>query len=224
MFADIELFAKNVMKTNYHNPTVYLYAHNGGNFDTKIMLEAMLKIHKDYTSIMPVQISDTSHNIFQVDIKYKFMTMSFRDRLKLIGSSLERINKDMLGGMVSKLPINFEVMKELIDKGLMKNNDISLVKSLSGMEDISGFVANNVTTPELYLAEYCKRDTIIVVKALTLLYLKLSESTGLNIPIKFFISISSVRFFIFQHKFNNYNTPIMAISPKSSTYSFIKAS
>lgn len=62
--------------TNYINSKassgvkdVYMYAHNAGNFDLKIILKSLYKAHKSQTAELPVHISDPNHDIYQISIK-----------------------------------------------------------------------------------------------------------------------------------------------------------
>ena len=52
--------------------TLYYYSHNGGKFDTKIVLQVLYEIHLENTKEMPTQISDESHIIYQLDIITKY--------------------------------------------------------------------------------------------------------------------------------------------------------
>ena len=194
--------------------TLYYYSHNGGKFDTKIVLQVLYEIHLENTKEMPTQISDESHIIYQLDIITKYGKCGFRDSLKLLPASVDSIAKNTLGlpSDQGKITINFEDMRNHIAKGTIHINPAT------GKEDYTS------STPHHIFTEYCIKDTVIIAKALQLFDKKNIEIRGVIVPIKEMITISAISMYITQRKYLNTSTPIIALSPASPVSNFIKKS
>ena len=194
--------------------TLYFYSHNGGKFDTKIVLQVLYEINLENTKDMPTQISDESHVIYQLDIMTKYGKYRFRDSLKLLPASVDSIAKNTLGlpADQGKISVDFRVMRNHIAKGTMHINPET------GKEDYSS------STPHHIFTAYCIKDTQIIAKALQLFDKKNIEIRGVIVPIKEMITISSISMYITQRKYLNTSMPIIALSPASPVSNFIKKS
>ena len=116
--------------------TLYFYAHNGGNFDTKIVLNALYNIHSKLSVEMPIQISDETHRVYQLDVITRAGSVSFRDSLKIIQGRVSRIALKTLGitGEEGKLSINFAEIARAIAAGTIECSNNKLETSLEMVE------------------------------------------------------------------------------------------
>lgn len=97
--------------------TVFFYSHNGGKFDIKVMLKYLYKLH-NAQGTLPEQISDSTHDIFQVSVVHNKVVMVFRDSIKIILGSVDGIAKSMLKD-TSKMLISHDGVKSLVLSGTL---------------------------------------------------------------------------------------------------------
>ncbi|MEI2423192.1 DNA polymerase [Arthrospira platensis SPKY2] len=214
-----------------HNINIYFYSHNGGKFDMKIMLKAIYTIHKETTLDLPIQISDPNHDIYQITIKYGKYNIIFRDSLKLLLSSADNLNNQLLNGEFPKLPINIKAMNDLVfnssSNSPFTDINIELTAKLYS-QDSKGNLTKDLhrfakyDTPISYIKDYCLNDCVIIAKSLIVISESISSSIGFPIAIKDCITISSIAIYVFMRKFNRRDTPIMSIGLGSSARSFIR--
>lgn len=136
----IDYVLANKCESILNKNTIYMYAHNGGSFDLKIMLKALYQIHKENSNEMPVHISDKNHDIYQITIKFGGFTFVFRDSMKLLLSSVANLNDGMLNGKFPKIPCNLDVFDKLVADKLMENYNPALTETLFNKDSRYGVV------------------------------------------------------------------------------------
>lgn len=207
---------------------VYIYAHNAGKFDLKVMLKALYLVHKAQREILPIHISDPNHDIYQIVIQFGGKHFCFRDSMKLLLSSVANLNERMLGGAFPKLPMNLDLLDSLVLEGRMEEKSYSLTEGL--FEKDSRIVVmtrhdhllGKYESPHAYLKDYCVIDCEIVAKALVNLAISFKNAVNYPLPIKDAITISSLAMKVFISKFNNRSEPIMSMSLTSAVSTFIR--
>lgn len=205
-------------------PSIHLFAHNAGKFDNKIILKAIYELHRDRVSFAPSHISDMHHDIFQITIQYNGFNIVFRDSMKLLLSSVDRLNSAILNNAYPKMPMDFKVLKSILtlpdyyEAFTRYNKD--LVKQLCGFHP---YYPRDYPIPRDYINAYCENDCVVVANALIKFGETIEKSVGFPVPVKECITISSMAMFVFTRKFNNISdTPLMSIGLRSAASSFIR--
>ena len=208
---------------------VYFYAHNAGKFDLKVMLKAIYKVHKSQRLELPIHISDPNHDIYQITIKYNGYNIIFRDSMKLLLSSVANLNEQMLSGKFPKIPMNLTALDSMVEKGESVMFDINRtnVHTLCSVDSRYGVLPGwekylSYESAHEYLVDYCVMDCEIVAAALIKASSAISKALGMSIGIKECITISSMAMYVFTHKFNSIDTPIMSMNLSSAATSFIR--
>ena len=223
----IDYVLANKCESILNKNTIYMYAHNGGSFDLKIMLKALYQIHKENSNEMPVHISDKNHDIYQITIKFGGFTFVFRDSMKLLLSSVANLNDGMLNGKFPKIPCNLDVFDKLVADKLMENYNPALTETLFNKDSRYGVVKDweqykgKYNTPHSYIMKYCIMDCHIVAEALIKFSNVIAKEMKFAIDIKECITISSMAMYVFTHKFSSPKTPILSINITSSIFKFI---
>lgn len=101
------------LKTN-KNRSIYIYSHNGGNFDLPIILEHLNRIHKSNVGYMPTIIANRENDVYQLSIKFLTTTFVFRDSMKIFPMSLKDLSLNMLGENQVKMNINHDALRTLM--------------------------------------------------------------------------------------------------------------
>jgi hypothetical protein len=105
---------------------VYLYAHNGGKFDIKILLNSLLFISTNTPGYkLPNIIADREHDIYQLELRRNtglkdnkkrdiLHTYIFRDSYKVLSAPVAALGKTYLEGKITKIEIPIQILNLLL--------------------------------------------------------------------------------------------------------------
>jgi hypothetical protein len=106
---------------NEGGKAAYVYSHNGGKFDIKVILPSLMALLNNGTITKMEVVRDKNNNIYQLSFKIGEQKFIFRDSYKLITASVAMIAKQFLGmydDECGKLPLNHDLLNPLILRGV----------------------------------------------------------------------------------------------------------
>jgi hypothetical protein len=105
---------------NEGGKAAYVYSHNGGKFDIKVILPSLMALLNNNTITNMEVVRDKNNNIYQLSFKLGGQKFIFRDSYKLITASVAMIAKQFLGlyDEDGKLPLNHDLLNPLILGGV----------------------------------------------------------------------------------------------------------
>ena len=204
------------------NKPVYLFAHNGGRFDFKILINSIALIFPSDKQNITVTC-DQDHDFYQIIFNYKRPNASkgrkivLRDSFKIINARADLASKSFGSIKLSKINFNHDVLQ-------MNNYEWGFAFSNVWTDIHKEMIPDwsNYSSPKDYIIAYVIRDCEIVGDALVGISKTFKNRLNLHLPISKTITISGIAITIFLEKY--YNLPIIII-PNGAEYSkFIRKS
>ena len=211
----------------------YVFAHNGGDFDYKVLMASILKLTQlDSTYSFGQATTRNGDTFYQFELKRTVRivkadgnlksistTWIFRDSINLLPSSLLSIGDAFFPNVFPKLKMHHEPTWALFNSGMGD----SLHAWDSTTKQITPHFAE-YATPLEFLVEYCVRDVYILTLALLKYFVSLKQ-TNPSLRDKEAVTAAGIGMQTFLTYFYDANKyPIETMGLKSPKWNFLKSS
>lgn len=93
---------------------VIMLAHNGANFDIKVLLNNFVNLASKQVIAITHVIYTPNMELYQLSFTHGNVDYYVRDSFKILPASVESLSKSFLGNTITKLPVNHEKLNAIL--------------------------------------------------------------------------------------------------------------